>query len=51
MSVHFSSATDLWATPQDFFDKLNKWVPINGGRVLAYRLAKPKRNSFMQARG
>lgn len=23
MSVHFSSATDLWSTPQDFFDKLN----------------------------
>ncbi len=23
MSVHFSSATDLWATPQAFFDKLN----------------------------
>lgn len=23
MSVHFSSATDLHATPQDFFDKLN----------------------------
>nr|WP_107689045.1 DNA N-6-adenine-methyltransferase [Neisseria wadsworthii] len=23
MSVHFSSKTDLWATPQDFFDKLN----------------------------
>lgn len=22
-SVHFSSATDLWATPQDFFDALN----------------------------
>jgi phage N-6-adenine-methyltransferase len=22
-NVHFSSATDLWATPQDFFDKLN----------------------------
>jgi len=22
-SIHFSSATDLWATPQDFFDKLN----------------------------
>ena len=22
-SVHFSSATDLWSTPQDFFDKLN----------------------------
>jgi phage N-6-adenine-methyltransferase len=21
MSVHFSSLTDLWATPQDFFDK------------------------------
>ena len=21
MSVHFSSATDLWSTPQDFFDK------------------------------
>ena len=23
MNVHFSSATDLHATPQDFFDKLN----------------------------
>ena len=23
MSVHFSSATDLWATPQAFFDKQN----------------------------
>lgn len=23
MSVHFSSATDLWATPQEFFDKQN----------------------------
>lgn len=22
-NVHFSSATDLWATPQAFFDKLN----------------------------
>lgn len=22
--VMFSSATDMWATPQDFFDKLNK---------------------------
>ena len=22
-AVHFSSKTDLWATPQDFFDKLN----------------------------
>lgn len=22
-NVHFSSATDLWATPQDFFDKQN----------------------------
>jgi site-specific DNA-methyltransferase (adenine-specific) len=24
MSVHFSSATDDWATPQDFFDQQNK---------------------------
>lgn len=24
MSVHFSSATDDWPTPQDFFDKLNR---------------------------
>ncbi|KLT73269.1 adenine methyltransferase [Neisseria arctica] len=24
MSVHFSSKTDLWATPQDFFDNLNE---------------------------
>ncbi len=23
MKVHYSSKTDLWATPQDFFDKLN----------------------------
>lgn len=23
-AVHFSSATDNWATPQDFFDKLNR---------------------------
>lgn len=23
MSVHFSSASDMWATPQDLFDKLN----------------------------
>lgn len=23
MNVHFSSATDMWATPQAFFDKLN----------------------------
>ena len=23
-SVHFSSATDQWATPQNFFDKCNK---------------------------
>lgn len=23
-AVHFSSATDLWATPQSFFDDLNK---------------------------
>jgi phage N-6-adenine-methyltransferase len=23
MSVHFSSKTDLWATPQDFFDALD----------------------------
>jgi phage N-6-adenine-methyltransferase len=24
MNVHFSSKTDLWETPQDFFDKYNK---------------------------
>jgi len=24
MNVHFSSQTDAWETPQDFFDKLNK---------------------------
>ena len=23
LSVHFSSATDLWATPQELYDKLN----------------------------
>lgn len=23
MAVHYSSATDLWSTPQDFYDKLN----------------------------
>lgn len=24
MSVHFSSETDLWATPQNFFDRYNR---------------------------
>lgn len=24
MNVHFSSATEMWATPQDFFDKYNQ---------------------------
>lgn len=24
MAVHFSSASDLWATPQDFFDRYNE---------------------------
>lgn len=24
MSVHYSSKTDDWATPQDFFDQLDK---------------------------
>lgn len=24
MSVHFSSKTEMWATPQDLFDKLNE---------------------------
>ena len=24
MDVHYSSKTDMWATPQDFYDKLNK---------------------------
>jgi hypothetical protein len=24
VSVHFSSATDLWSTPQDLFDKLDR---------------------------
>jgi len=24
MNVHFSSQTDMWATPQEFFDKYNK---------------------------
>lgn len=23
LAVHFSSKTDMWATPQEFFDKLN----------------------------
>ena len=23
MNIHFSSATDMWATPQDFFNKYN----------------------------
>lgn len=24
MNIHFSSNTDMWATPQDFFEKYNK---------------------------
>jgi hypothetical protein len=50
-AVHFSSATDLWSTPQDFYDKLNEEfhftldvcaTPENatGSRLFAlYRLA------------
>ena len=29
MSVHFSSKTDMWATPQDFFDELDKKYQFN----------------------
>ena len=29
MSVHFSSKTDMWATPQDFFDGLDKQYQFN----------------------
>lgn len=29
MNVHFSSKTDLWATPQDFFDKYNAIYNFN----------------------
>lgn len=28
MSVHFSSKTDLWATPQEFFDKMAQEFPF-----------------------
>lgn len=28
-NVHFSSKTDAWATPQDFFDKLNREFRFN----------------------
>ena len=28
-NVHFSSKTDLWATPQDFFDKLHAEFDFN----------------------
>lgn len=28
-SVHFSSKTDQWSTPQDFFDKLNEEFDFN----------------------
>lgn len=29
VNVHFSSKTDLWATPQDFFNELNKEFGFN----------------------
>lgn len=29
MNVHFSSETDMWATPQDTFDKLNQEFDFN----------------------
>lgn len=33
-NVMFSSATDLWATPQDFFDKLNaENAPFTMGKM------------------
>lgn len=27
-NVHFSSKTDLWATPQEFFDKYDKFLTL-----------------------
>lgn len=29
MNVHFSSATEMWSTPQEFFDKYNKIYKFN----------------------
>jgi site-specific DNA-methyltransferase (adenine-specific) len=29
MNIHFSSKTNEWATPQDFFDKLNEEFNFN----------------------
>ena len=29
MSVHFSSKTDLWSTPQDYFDRINAEFNFN----------------------
>lgn len=31
IAVHFSSATEMWSTPQDFFDGLDKDGRVKGG--------------------
>ena len=33
--VHFSSATDLWSTPQEFFELLRQDFPLRGRRLRA----------------
>jgi len=42
-AVHFSSTTDLWATPQDLFDKLNEEFGFETDVCASVENAKCKR--------
>ena len=42
-AVHFSSATDLWSTPQDFFDKINEEFGFETDVCASVENAKCKR--------
>ena len=43
MNVHFSSKTDLWSTPQDFFEELNRKYNFNLDPCATNENAKCKR--------
>ena len=47
-NVHFSSATNEWATPQDFFDKLNTQFDFNLDPCATAENAKCKSFSLLK---
>lgn len=54
MAVHFSSKTDLWSTPQDFFETLNEEFLFtldpcsNGVNAKCQKFFTEKENGLMQ---